>query len=168
MKQSTVRRLVNVTLALMLCSLLWLGWRQPGLAPRTSTTLTDLNPNQVNTIRLTGPEAADLELRRGAQGWQLKAPAELPVNPEQMHDLLSIAKAQTFASYDAARVDLGALGLTPAMTTLWLDEVSIGFGDRAPVEGYRYVRTGQHLDLISNAHFHTVNQNLAAFVSPRL
>jgi hypothetical protein len=148
--------------------LLWLGWRQPGLSPDTRDTLTSLDPEQLHSIRLTRRNRADIKLSRQANDWQLVEPAVLPVAEPQLRDLLKIPQARSFADYPADAVDLAPLGLSPPSIRLWLNDVEIQFGNRAPVEGHRYVLVEQVLKLISNVHYDTVIVELATFVSPRL
>jgi hypothetical protein len=157
-----------ITLALALSGMLWLGLRQPGLTPDTAIKLTGLDPAQVTRIGLSRDDGAGLELQRNARGWRLVAPAVLPANRERVRDLLDITGATSFTRYRVDRVDLSAVGLAPARATLRLNEVTVLFGDRAPVEGYRYTRTAQWVKLISNVHYHTVSLDLADFVSTRL
>ena len=146
---------VNLTLAALVTLLALVALFGPDPAgERTLETLTPLNPEKLERIRIhrSGDEPISFEHR--ADGWQMTAPFRLTADQKKLAALAHIAAAPSHRSFPAGETDLSELGLAPAPLRLELDGLTLEIGGTEPIGRHRYVRLGDRVHLIDDRFQH--------------
>lgn len=164
----TSRTLLNLVLALALAGLIALAIYEPGKDDKPAVaTLTQLEPGKIQKIHIQLAGQPSIELEKIAGHWQMLTPFSVSANQERISQLLKITQANSLAAYPMDQVDARQLKLDESMLTLTLDDVSLRFGNTAPLGGSRYVQVGQRVHLITDRYSHLVRTAID-LVSPTL
>ena len=152
------RSLVNLILLLLtalLALLFW--WLQPVALP----TLTRLQPDQIQEIRISDLKGRDIQLHKTAEGWRL---GQAPANTARIRQLLGICATPSLQSFPAPRERLQEFGLNPPPIHLRLNRLELAFGGNDPINGWRYVRIGDVIHLIGDGFQHHLTAPESAFL----
>lgn len=140
------RLLLNLALLLALAAVLWLalGRRPVPDAP----ALLGVPAAQVEELRVVQPAQPGLHLRRGAQGWRLLAPRQLPADQRQVETVLRFLSGPASARYPRGELDPAVIGLDPPRLQLAVDGRLLEFGTTEGLSGRRYVADAEHVYLV--------------------
>jgi hypothetical protein len=164
----TSRTLLNLVLALSLAGLIALAIYEPGKDDKPAVaTLTQLVPGNIQKIHIQTAGQPRIELEKVAGRWQMLTPFTVSANQERISQLLKITQANSLAAYPMDQVDARQLQLDQPMLTLTLNDVSLRFGNTAPLGGSRYVQVGNDVHLITDRYSHLV-RTATDLVSPTL
>lgn len=164
------RWIVNLLLLVAVAALTLVALYEPGIeqAPQAQT-LTELDQEQIETIRIHRPPRDDLVLARHDRGdWVIEAHTVLPAARFQVNALLRLAGQKAVRSYPATELDLVRLALDPPRATVLLDATQVDFGATESLEGLRYVRVGDQVHLIPDIYQHLIDAGSTQFVRRRL
>lgn len=150
------RTLINIGLFVLVALLGAIAVYDPGLEEQTRTTLplTQLQPDEIHTIRLSNPGNLSIELEKRDGVWHMTAPRKAAANADKIRQLLGIAITASHSRFPLPKERLAEFGLEPASIRLQLNELVLEFGDNDPLNFRRYVRIGDQLHLISNGFHH--------------
>ncbi len=162
------RLTLNLLMLAGVLALLAVVFYKPGIAPvEELPPLTTLNREQIKRIEIV--RATDgLTLERVADGWQVAGTPPLPADPYQVDALLALVEARPQRSYPAATLNLATLKLAPAQLTLRLDDTTLLFGDTDPLQGLRYVQSGDQVHLLMDNYQSILQGRRTQFASRKL
>jgi hypothetical protein len=153
MSRRTLINLVLLGLITALALLFW--WLQPTPLP----ALTNLQPEQIEEIRISDNKGRDLRLRKTASGWRL---GQAPANARRIHQLLGICTTPSLQRFPAPQ-RLEEFGLQPAAIRLQLNRLELAFGGNDPLNGWRYVLIEDQIHLIGDGFQHHLTAPEPAF-----
>lgn len=131
--------------------------------------LTALNSATVRHVAVAVPGQKTITLDKDKSGhWTLTAPVRAPADPDEVNGLLSVATSPCEQSVQAADAHLANFGLAPPHYTLTFDKTTVDVGASEPIRYRRYVKTGDHLCLISNPNSQSVTGDYSSLVSKQL
>ena len=163
------RTLLNFTLALVLAGLIALAVFEPGTNEKpTATPLTQLNPEDVQRVRMQSPGHTDIDLQKVDGQWKMLAPYSAPANQERLMQLLKVTSAKILATYNVDNTDTKQLQLDTPSLTLILNDTRLDFGGTAPLGGNRYIRINKSIHLITDRYSYLARGVAANLVSPTL
>lgn len=171
MSRKTLQRklLVNVALLAAAALLAALAFYEPGRdEPETPPPLTGLAQGQITRVAIHRPGEPDVALGRDETGWRLTAPRELPANGGRVENLLALAGTESRRQYAAADLDPEQVGLGERAPRVTLDDIEFVFGATDPINGWRYVRVGDHVHLTRDGFIHLVRQEPLYWADNRL
>ena len=152
------RSLLNLVLsALVLGLILWIWSLQPQALP----PLTDLQPQQIERIRISDTTGREIRLERRAGHWWL---GRTPADQGRIQQLLGICATPSLRRFPMGEHRLAEFALAPPTLRLWLNDLELDFGTTDPINGWRYVRLGGQIHLIGDGFQHHLSAPAAAFV----
>ncbi|BCO32649.1 hypothetical protein TspCOW1_27520 [Thiohalobacter sp. COW1] len=160
------RSLVNVVLLLLVAALAALVYLRPGTQTADSTSLTRLDPAQVQSIRIDN-DRGRIELVRHDGGWQLREP-DLPADAFQAKILLNLLNQPSQRQYPLAEIDPADIGLDPPRLVLHYDDAELRLGGTEPLQDLRYVQYGDTVHLIEDRVLNLLGAGASDLVSRRL
>ncbi len=133
--------------------------------PPPPVTLTDLDPSAITSAQIR-TDYGTIELEKRDQEWRLVAPIQGPVAELRSQALLALATTPVRASlpYDAARAVEFGLD-TPPMRVRLGERLEVVFGAEAPLDGGRYVRVGERVQLINLRFYYYLNGTAEGFLA---
>lgn len=138
-----------------------------GQAPPPATLLA-APAADVAVMRVMRPGVVPLVFKRDGKAWFMEAPLRVPANPRRMADLLAVPALPIAATLDPGRESWPALGLSPPLATLQLDDAVIEFGGTEALNGRRYVMQGNRVHLVTERVFGQLLQGPDFFIDPHL
>lgn len=141
---------LNLILAIVVVLLLTLRFWPA--ADVESNSLTQLDPAELQSIRISRANRLELALQRDAEGWQLTHPDTGRARPARVTQLLAITRAPVVQSF-SADVDLARYGLDPPAALIELDDTTLAFGDLDPSSRHRYVKSGERIYVVDSLFF---------------
>ncbi|MFA5626311.1 MAG: DUF4340 domain-containing protein [Thiohalomonadaceae bacterium] len=162
------RTLLNLSLFLLVILVALLAWLEPGRqADPITPTLTTLDPASINHIRVERP-AGVIELQREQDQWWLTTPSKAIANPVRINAIISVASSASLGQQHLDEEELAPYGLAQPEVRLWLDELQIDFGGKAPLDNRRYVRVGNTLHVITDLRYYQLIGDWTGYVSLQL
>lgn len=142
---------------------------RPGVAPEPlPQTVTTLTGEGISRIQVTRMTRDPLLFTRAADSWMLTGSHEIPASGMQMRLLLALLEARALRSYPADSLDLEAVGLAPPQATLILGDNRFEIGLTDPLDGLRYIKTGDTVVLVPDQYQHLINAGWPSFAERRL
>lgn len=166
----STRSLLNLAMAGIVIGLALAAWFRPGLEPPAAPQpVTQLDPAQVNHIRIVRRQQPPLTFTRQTDGWLLAGDPPLPASPFQIHALLALLTAQADRHYPADTLDPGELGLDPPQASVILDDTTtLLIGNTEPLDNMRYIQYDTTVFLVEDRYQHLINANRTNFIERRL
>ena len=130
----------------LLALMTWLVVKQEQTA--TTTPLTTIDASRVKTLSVRNGNQPLRRFERGASGWQMREPFDMPAQAQAIERLLAIVSAPPRSLYEAGKFDAHKIGLQPPQAILDLDGQAIEFGGTDAIRGDRYVRVGGKIALV--------------------
>ncbi len=152
-------------LILLLAGVAWYSIEQEKGAQRTP--LTQLQPEQINQIRIENHTGPEFTLERRSNTWMMTRPYQVPGNSSRIQRLLEIATS-TSASRFQAPDNLGTFGLATPKAILHLNQTRIGVGSTHPMTQRRYLHVSDQVHLIKDRFIHHLQARAEEFISPSL
>lgn len=163
------RLLLNLALVIVVAVLGLIAWLQPGLdKPAAPPRLTDLDPAAINRIRIVDRDGPTIVLARKDGRWRIEEPIQLPANGFRIDSLLRLTGEASYGQLEVAEIDLAELGLDTPRIRLYLNDREFAFGTTEPIDGRRYVRTGDIVHLITDRYFHIMTAGPTDLVNQHL
>lgn len=131
--------------------------------------LTALNSATVRHVAVAVPGHKTITLDKDKSGhWMLTAPVQAPADPDEVNGLLNVATSPCEQSVPHADSALANFGLAPPHYTLTFDKTTVDVGASEPIRYRRYVKTGDHVCLVSNPNSQSVTGDYSSLVSKQL
>lgn len=163
----TARVGLNLALLLVAGALVVFIWLGPASKPPPEPErLSRIDTSTVGRVRIERRGRPPLVLSREGARWHLVKPFDRPADAARVTALLGLASARVHEAFRAIGNDLAAFGLEPPVARVWFDDEAFAFGDTDPLNGWRYVRYGPDVHLITDAYFHHVLATPPAFLDP--
>jgi len=163
------RLLVSVLLLLLVTVLALAVFRSANRPAETDAALlARADPGGVRSIVIERPGKAAVRFRRQQSHWRMVAPLQIMASEDRIDSMLRLATGRSLARIDTASMPLSVLGLDPPLTILHLDRHSVHFGATDPIDGHRYVLSGNTVHLLRDRLFHQLQQPPVFFASTRL
>jgi hypothetical protein len=89
-------------------------------------------------------------------------------NTLRIDKLLKLSHAKSHAQYSATKINLKQLGLSSPDLTISLNNTKLLFGTTDALKGYRYIRIGNAVHLITDRYSHLVRGQATTLLSPAL
>lgn len=161
------RVLVNVVLLLLAVGLVLFLWLDPLREPSPERErLSAIDPTRIHTLRIEAPGRPIIELIRQDSAWRLVAPLSLPANRDRVATVSGLAAAIVHDAFRAEGNDLRQFGLDPPKVKVYMDGHEFQFGDTEPLNGWRYVRYGADVHLITDAYSYQLLGTAPTFADP--
>lgn len=141
---------INLILASTATGLFLLAmWPKP---EQVATTLTELSPTQIGSIRVERNDRLVLALARDDRGWQLTHPFAATATDSRVNRLLAITRAPVHHRFPLSG-QAARFGLDKPKAILRLEDQVFRFGDRDPVDEARYVQIGNEVAVVDDLYF---------------
>ncbi len=154
---------LNIGLLVLVLLLALLAYYQPGLNPEPPVKLTSMSAQQVTRLRIEQADQAPLLMEKQAGKWKVIEPVRMEANGLRVETALRLAEAESLARFPAR--DLGKFKLDAPPLRVWLNDVSIAFGDSAPLDRQRYLLLGDTVHLIAGDVYYYLSGGLPLFAS---
>lgn len=157
--------LLLVILAIALVPAIYFSREKPKPPPKP---LTDLSVTAITRVLIHHDGAADIELEKKNGEWWLNKPVHARADTLEINGVLDLARRDSGKRYAVTEVKLADLGLDKPKWYVELNNLRIEFGDLDPMEGNRYLRIGDNIDLVGDPPSATLDANYSDLVSKRL
>jgi len=159
------RWLTNLLLFTTIVILTLIARYEPGIETPQTQTLTALQADRIDRLRITRPLRDELALTRDAGGfWWITREPRLPADPYQVKALTRLAEQVVTRSYPVDELDLAQLDLDPPRASLTLNDTQIDFGGIDALENLRYLRVGDRVSLVPDLYLYLVEAGYTQFV----
>lgn len=125
----------------------------PLLSGSGATPITQIDPTQVNAIRVFGQGQLRLDLLRDPDGWLLTHPEITRARAARVQQLLALLQAPSLQRWSVSSALLASSGLENPDQRLEFDQQAIFFGGPSVPPGRRYLRAGDHIHLVDEIWF---------------
>lgn len=153
-------------LVLTLGTLVWWSTREQPAAP--PQLLTELQPEQINSIVLSNRSGAAIRLRLSAGRWQMTEPYVVEANEVLIQRLMQITTSPVRHQFPIEPSRLDEFGLAPAKARLRLNQLDLVIGETDPINHDRYLAIGAQLYLIKDLFPHLLLAPATSYVSPNV
>lgn len=162
------RTLINLGLLVLVALLTTIAVYEPGLDKQTSKSspLTNLQPHEIHTIRLSNPSNLGIKLEKREGTWYMTAPQQGAANSNKIEQLLGITVTSSHSRFPLPKERLKEFGLDQPGIRLELNELVMEFGNNEPLHFRRYVRIDDQLHLISNGFHHHLTAGVNDYLVP--
>jgi hypothetical protein len=109
-----------------------------------------------------------IELKKADGKWRMLKPVSTSANGFRIDTLLKMLESSSYASYPVSDLDLDKYALGKVDTSVSFNDRTIDFGIVNPVNGYRYVRSGNHVHLIDDHFYPLVSSQIGTLVAREL
>lgn len=158
------RWIINIFLLILVAGLVWAVLNDVREA-RETTRLTGMDPANIEGVELSRPGRDNVKLERmTGGGWRMSAPYRIAADPERVARVLAVVRAEVVRSFPAGGVDLERLGLEPDPVRISLGGLTLRFGATEPIDGLRYVASGDLVHLIEDRYYHLLMAPPSDFV----
>jgi hypothetical protein len=155
---------LNLLLLMLVAGLGWAVLRDLREAEETSP-LTGMDPARIEGVELTRPGRDTVKLERITGGaWRMTAPYRIAADPERVARLLGVVQASVLRSFPASGANLEPLGLEPEPVRVSLGGQTLRFGGTEPIDGLRYVASGDLVLLIKDLYYHLLTAPASDYV----
>lgn len=163
------RVLLNLALALLVAVLALVVIYQPGKKPPPDEPpLANLQPADIDHIRLLRSHQADVDLVRKDGRWWMTSPYALPANEGRVREILGIPAMQVQAHVAGSGKDLSRFGLAEPDVRVRLGDHEFAFGDTNPLSYERYVGYAGQVYLVDDTVYAQLIATPPEYVSTRL
>lgn len=158
--------LALLLLVLLLAALVW--WSDPEQTQSQFAPLTELLPEQINSVLISNQTGPAFRLQRENQEWRMTEPYQVMANKVRVERLLSILTSLVYTQFAAEQRNLAEFGLQPPLGLLRLNQLEIRVGDTEPINHYRYLAIGDSIVLIKDQFPHLLFASAESFVAQNL
>lgn len=163
------RNWLNLGLLILVAVLVLVVVYEPGKEKPQTVTLTELEPGDIEHIRIQRRQAPDIELVRQDGQWHMQLPYEMPANDFKVDELLRLAEATSHARRDLATLDKGKFGLDTIEASITFNRgAPLQFGGTEPLNHRRYVAYRGTLHLITDTFYYQLGRAATDFLDKAL
>jgi len=130
--------------------------------------LTDIKPNDVNSIQIYHNNHSTSISRLDDTRWQITQPVSIAANNFRISSILKLINAPVHNKYTVSEIDLDKIGLAKPVTEVRFDETAIAFGTINPATDLRYVRMNDTIYTIEDVYYPLVSSHFSTLVSLNL
>jgi hypothetical protein len=157
--------LLLLVLALALVPALYFSREKPAPPPKP---MTGLSREALTRVLIHHDGADDIRLEKQAGAWWLVKPVHTLADPVEINGVLELATHESGNRYPVAGMKLAEFGLDKPSWYVELNGLRISFGDLDPIQGRRYLRIGDEVDLVDDPPSAALDANYSDLVSKRL
>ncbi|MGA9851545.1 MAG: DUF4340 domain-containing protein [Gammaproteobacteria bacterium] len=160
---------LNIALIVVIAILVAFVYFKPGIRkPAPPVSLTTLKATDITSIRIARAQGDAVELARKDGTWQMVAPLKIRADQYLVKTMLDGIHAPVKSSFQVKQAELGKYGLDPPHLRLWLNGTEFDFGDTEPLNNYRYVKTGDSVQLTGGLLYFRISHSPLWWASKRL
>ncbi|MBD3610473.1 MAG: DUF4340 domain-containing protein [Gammaproteobacteria bacterium] len=127
-----------------------------------------LKKSAVQYIKLQRSGEHDIELIRQQGEWRVSSPIQWPANPARVHALLNLIGENIHGSFKLEETSAQDFGLQSPVVTLSLNQQTILYGDKSPLNQYRYIQANTTVYLLNDSSFYSAAASLERYLSLKL
>lgn len=163
------RLLLNLLLLLGIGVLGTWFWLQPASEEDGPESISPLNINAVQRLRIERPDQPTIELERRDRDWRVIAPLQADAEDNRVESILLLPISASKSRFPANDANLEEFGLEPAQLTITYDSETFTVGDTSPLDkDRRYVLYGDEIHLFDARLYQRLNAPLNYYVNPSL
>ena len=163
------RWVTNLLLLMAIGILSLIAHFQPGIEkPAANVFLTGLKQDTIERVQIDRALLPDLLLVKKNNQWFIEQVPPLPADALQVNALTRLAEQKVARSYDVTELDLAQVELASPENRITLNQLQLAFGSIDPLEGLRYVRNGDRVNLIEDLYQNQIQADFTRFVRRRL
>lgn len=163
------RLLLNLLLLLGIGVLGTWFWLQPAFEEDRPESISPLNINAVQRLRIERPDQPTIELERRDRDWRVIAPLQADAEDSRVESILLLPLSASAGRFSASGANLEEFGLEPPQLTITYDSETFIIGDTSPLdEERRYVLYDDDIHLFDARLYQRLNAPLNYYVNPSL
>jgi len=153
-------------LVLLLSAFIW--WSKPEQTESQFTSLTELLPEQIESIQISNRSGPAFHIQRDKEHWRMTEPYNVAANRIRVERLLDILTVPVYTQFAIEQHKLTEFGLQPPLVLLQLDQLEIRVGGTDPINHYRYLAIADRLYLIKDQFPHLLLATAESFVAQNI
>lgn len=161
------RLLLNIMLLTLVIVLSMIASKYKPEDAGEATSLTSLSSRAVTDIRIHH-NRREIVLHKQQDGWKMLKPILIDANDFRINTLLKLLNTTSHADYDITGLDLASYGLDQPITSVRFNDIEIFFGISSPVNGKRYVRVGDRMQLIDDSYYPLLSSQTGTLIAREL
>ncbi|MCS3903286.1 hypothetical protein J2T55_001306 [Methylohalomonas lacus] len=163
------RLLLNLLLLLGIGVLGTWFWLQPASEQDRPESISPLNINAVQHLRIERPDQPTIELERRNRDWRVIAPLRADAEDSRVESILLLPLSASAGQFPASDANLEEFGLEPPQLTITYDSETFVVGDTSPLdEERRYVLYDDEIHLFDARLYQRLNAPLNYYINPSL
>ena len=163
------RWITNFLLVMAIGILSLIAHYLPGVKkPADDVYLTTLKQDEINHIQIDRNFLPKLVFVKKDSTWFIDQQPHLPADPLQVNALTRLAEQTVTRSYAVTELDLAQVELASPEIRITLNQQQLAFGGIDPLEGLRYVRNGDRVNLIEDLYKNQLEAVYTRFIRRRL
>jgi hypothetical protein len=135
---------------------------------RVPVTLTKIDPETIQSIRITREDREDVHMMKTSDGWLITRPVRARANQFRLNAILSLLQSTVISQIQFEPLKLDAYGLASPDVTLALDNMEIQFGDINTLDKSRYLKHADKIFLVEDYLYPQLRQQPGFFVNTKL
>lgn len=159
--------ILNLVLFIVVISLAFIIYFSEEESTRLNL-LTDIRPNDVNSIQVYHNDHSTSISRLADTRWQITQPVSVAANNFRISSILKLINAPVHNQYTISEVDIDKIGLAEPVTEVRFDETTIAFGTINPATALRYVRMSDTIYTIEDVYYPLLSSHFSTLVSLNL
>ncbi len=136
--------------------------------PVAEVHLTQLQPEQINQIKITRNKNDVILMKRVDNHWMMQQPVNAPANEYRINTLLKLVDAYSYSQFKINETDLKQFQLDNPAVVVQLNNTDIAFGDTSPLGKQRYVMVDQVIHLINDSLFQQLQAPATFYVDNKI
>ena len=127
--------------------------------------LSTLDSDDIKSITIKRNNSTTVITRQTDDLWRIEQPVKVDANTFRINSILKLLNAPVHARYSPSDIDLTAIGLDQATTTIAFDEQKITFGAINPATGLRYINYDNNIYTIEDVYYPLLSSHFGTLVS---
>ena len=140
------RILFNLFLLLIVIGLGALYVMQPKETTEEPEPVSNINVDDIRTIRIERPDTETIKLQKTGDDWRLVDPLQTDAEDGRVASILLLPQSASKSRFTATDQKLEKFGLSPAQLTLHFDDETFVIGDASPL-AQAYQRMNSPLEI---------------------
>jgi hypothetical protein len=163
------RWLTNFLLVMAIGILSLIAHYLPGIQkPADDVYLTTLKQDEIERIQIDRMLLPQLVLVKKDNTWLIDREPPLPADLLQVNSLTRLSEQTVTRSYAVTELDLAQIEMASPEFRITLNQQELAFGGVDPLEGLRYVRYGDRVNLIEDLYKNQLDAVYTRFIRRRL
>lgn len=162
------RLIINVLLALTVIALGLTVWLKPWQDIDDKISITQLDIEAINHIRIERKNAEAIELQLIENQWRLTQPIKALALAGKIERLLKMSQITPPSTYPLDAASNERFGLSVPMAILTFNKTTLTIGKTESVHSRRYVSNNKQLFLLDDTFLHHLTASVNAFIDTRL
>ncbi len=166
---------LNTILFVVALVLFLIAWYLPGLHQMKYQYLSDIQADDIQSIRIETQNTPTIKLIKDNNSWFLQEPYQLPANILRVDTLTALLNKRSYEHFSVTTDELKRFQLDQPLLSIWFDDQQFDMGTTDPIKQQRYVTqnngpdTENHeIHLINGIIYFQLHAAVSTFISPYL